>query len=262
MARKALIVNITGENQGVGLPPLVKALSNTLKLLESVDAEAAHGKQPRIHWQVESIVMQSPYRMSIVGESSLGDAAVDRVLRPVVAGTRAINERAVQPPFFSQETMGLAKRLGLLLNKGLTRIRFEYDGEVAEPTQHLVANVDALLQPKYQAKTSLRGRLEEVDVHKGAEFRIYSEVTGEAVKCLFSKEQTSKVGALLGKRVMVSGRANYNQLHRVVSMRVEDYQEVPEQADLPRLEDLRNLGIDFGKGRSEDLVRGIRDDDE
>lgn len=267
MSRKTLTIRLTGREE-ITTESLVAAVQDAVLILRSIQENMAEEGRPASRWRVEKVSLNSPLQMTISEIPPKGYAPSDPVL-PFVRGIRSVDAAAETPPYFTEQTLRLSKRLVALLNNGLSRIEFSTPGEGGvEPTQHLAANVDKILGRApgfYYEDTELEGRLETLSVHDRPEFWIYDPITDCGTRCEFGPEDLDTVAELVKKRarVRVRGKVKFNREHRALSVEVAEFNRLRSQDQLPQIRDLHRACISITGGKdSVGYVRGLRDDDQ
>ena len=115
----------------------------------------------------------------------------------------------------------------------------------------------------YKTIGSVEGRVELVSLHKGNRyFNVYHAVTDKAVRCSLPEEREEAVIEDLKRkrRVIVSGEVSYNVEGRLLNVSVDRYRTLPDEDELPALEDSLGLAPDLtGHQSTEEYIRSLRD---
>ncbi|HEX5010278.1 MAG TPA: hypothetical protein VFY71_07745 [Planctomycetota bacterium] len=265
--KSALVIRVAERDDIVSALSLARILVETVEVLQGIDESIAQSARPTMRWGVAAQSRKSPYTFELVGAPTNGAHPTPRpVVGAFVRGIRALDKSDEVPPHFTLETARVAKRLVGVLNNDVGRIAFEADGEEAVATQHIAANVDAIvdrLRRKYAEWTTLEGRLEGADLHGKREFYLYEHLAGAKVKCLLPENLVDNACASLRKRVAVYGQATYDtMLDRPFEIRAESIDPLRDRGELPQLDDLHGIRITDEDESSEAFVRRLRDGDD
>jgi hypothetical protein len=253
-----LTIEVTGRDGNVPVSSLVRILRDTLAILKDIDAEMAARRQGTLRWEVVEASLNSPLTMTIVGEPLRSDEFSGGVASACLDNLDRL-ERGVEPhPYFPETAMEMAKHLASVRNDGVSSVVFSSpDRAPFEPTQHLSANVEAILRRRYLFETTtLEGTLEAISVHGKYTFEIYDVLTGFGVKCEFDEGLFDAAVSALRHRVAVTGVAKFNRTGRPMSMKVESMVRLRKPEELPKFRE----GIDITGGiDSAEYVRRMRD---
>lgn len=266
MTRKTLTVRLLGRD-GISPDTLIDALRDAVIVLQDVAREVSGGESRPVQWQIKRIKYESPLEMEIAEAPQTQDVTeMADVMGPFVRGLRAIEAGANRPAHFSDNALYMVKRLVGLLNNGLTKMEFCTQGEAGvTPTQHVAAHVDEILGTAsrfYYEETELEGRVELLSIHGAPDFWIYDPLTDEPIKCAFKPEHIDQVAELIKRRarVRVLGKTKFNREHRPISVEVQAFERLPDQAELPQIADLHRAGINITGGLSAvEYLRRMRD---
>jgi hypothetical protein len=167
---------------------------------------------------------------------------VKRAVRAVTDGMTKLQRRAVRPPFFSDAALREAKTLADLRPKSVESIRFRRGQKQVEVTGQLSVNVDELIGPKYEGLGTIEGTLEAITIHGRHEFSIYDALDNRRVRCTFGAAiPLAEIKAGFGGRVSAYGTIHYRASGEPVSVDVESFEALPDDADLPSADDVRGL---------------------
>ncbi len=250
--RKELTIRIRPQGEHFTVGALTRVLE---RALESVRGYARRNSpQALSDWEVESLIANGEFRLTMRGDA--GETAMPAYLR----GFRTLETSPTSPPEFDEADLANARKLVALLEKDAESIEISSPGEEpVVPTQHVAANVDAILRKRYRySYGTIEGRLETLNVHGSNQFTIYDVLTDEKTVCEFPEEMYPKAYAAVRKRVVVAGRLKFNRDGDVVSMTVEDLRERPEAENLPQFREGEEIDLTGGTD-SATYVRGMRD---
>jgi hypothetical protein len=262
---KSISIRLEGRDGLLTADSFIYAVGDILRILEDVDKGLSSDGKARARWELVGASMNTPATLTFAERVS--DSANGRdIIGAVLDGIKQLEASPIRPRYFSDAALAWAKRLVSQLDNGLSSIEVSSGSVLVRPTQHAAANIDCIVgsrQRWYYVKTQLDGRIEELSIHGHAPaFCIYDAITDQPIRCFFKTDDISQVADLIKRRarLRVMGEAKYNQKHRPVSIDVESFEVLPEQADLPQLSDLHDAHIDITSGRdSVDFVRELRD---
>jgi hypothetical protein len=250
---KEITINVKARGEHFTVGALIRALERTLDVLRGMEVKMASG-QPVRDWQVASLNANGELRMTVKGD--MPESLVTTYLR----GMRTLDTTATAPAEFDDEDLSNARRLVGLLERDAESITFASPGEEpVSPTQHVAANVDAILRKRYRyTYATLEGMLETLNVHGGNAFTIYDVLTDHKTVCEFPEDLYAKAYAAVRKRVLVTGRIKYNRDGDPVSMTVETIRERRPAEALPQIRAGEEIDLTGGMDSAE-YVRGMRD---
>ncbi|MBW3563385.1 MAG: hypothetical protein KY459_01505 [Acidobacteria bacterium] len=113
---------------------------------------------------------------------------------------------------------------------------------------------------------SVEGSLEAVNLHKDRKCRIYPIIGPTSIDCSFKAEQMDQVlRALAGRKwVRIYGELRYKPRSNFADhIAVDEIEELPDEKDLPKLSDLRNMSPGLTEGKNvRDYLEELRAEDE
>jgi hypothetical protein len=258
-----LEVVMEGGRGTISVANFVKMLDNTIAIAQGVDSVITHTRTGVVDWYVEDLRMGSleatlvarPRRSHRV---SYRDAVAEQIAETVVAGLRSVELRPTVPPSFPEPSMRRTQRLGNLIGGegGATAFRAFVPGsvdgtETARITKRIAGNAKEALTPKQRTHSSVLGTLEIVSVHRGQVVTIYDEINRRAIRGNFDRQsQFDIVKAALGKRVTVDGVVSRNGLGDAVSVLIEEIEILPEESQLPSVDELIGSDPELTNGLS------------
>lgn len=261
MVQNDLTIKISPEDDGVNPHTFITVISSTIKLLESIDCEMTGDRTPSVAWRIVRLGMSSPAEIVLVSHTKNGRDGVDSS-QALMDGMRRMETTSEKPRFFSEESLVNARRLSRLVGNGRW-FQYQLNGDTIRPTGHIAANIDAVASKAGQIEDMcVDGRLEAVYVHGGnPQFQVFDPITDKGVKCYFPDEDLDSVIDLLKSRVRVYGLAKFNKKDEILSVQVDSFEKLPEQDEVPSIEELHDAKIDItGDEDSADYVRRIRNE--
>ncbi len=259
-ADNVLTVRLTGKDDDLSLPAFLNVMRDSLNILRDIDAHLSATGRNTLKWTITDVHMSSPLSITVTGVPIKADQYNGKVVALYLDDLDKL-ERGQQPSqHFSERCLEKAKRLSAQLNNGVSSVVFSGPpAKPVTPTQHLAANVDALLKKRYRYEsTAMEGRLEALNVHGALTFHIYDVLTDAKTVCVFKEELYAGAYAALRHRVAVTGRAKYNRAGQAVSIEVESLRQLRTSPELPKFRDGEAIDITGGMDSAE-YVRRIRD---
>lgn len=254
MANNKLIIEIAGRDDGVDVSSFANVVTSAVGILRAL-TESVRPDDGGVKFRITAASMSSPLRLTLEALPTRPEVELPAIVPAFLAGLRAIESGVVQPAHFTDEALRRAKGLVRPLTDGVAGITFSSPAKRSRPvrvTQQLAVNVDTLWNraPKpREAWTQIEGRLEKISVHGESEFFIYDRLTDDAIRCFFGARDAAELGGLLRRRIRVTGTARFNAEHRPVSMKVEEYEVVPQRDELPSVADLHRAKLNITGGR-------------
>ena len=259
MGKKAeLIVRVEMASDGIPYGSFIAIMNNAIGMLRSI---ANNMEADDATWLITKATTNSPLCMTITARSKKKPRVVKRAVKTFVRGIHAIEHGAEPPPEFSYKDLESAKRMVSVLADGVKGLSFtDSDGEVAQPTLHLAANVQSIQDTLYHYEwASFRGVLENITTHGDSNvFSIFDSLTDHEIPCHFSDEDTARVGSMIKKRINVYGRTRFDRSGLPIHIDVEEFHTVCGDEDLIKISEAPPTNITGGMD-SVEYVRRIRD---
>lgn len=233
MDERRVTLTLGGRADVVPLGSFLTAAQTFAELLEQLDRELSGRTQGSLDWVVADLELGS---VTIVAEAQPRDDTLDiapLVTTRFVEGLALIERTAERPADFTDQMLSGCKKLVAVLNEGVGRLVVRAAGKQAAISQHVAANVDILVGPRYVSLGAVEGTLETVSLHGRPTFNIYDRVHGRRVRCDFSLEILDRVKDALGQRVLVQGTIHSNARGEPLSVRVAALRRLPDQAERP-----------------------------
>ncbi len=267
---------LEGKPGTIALRSFLRALEDARAAIEGVDVAMTHRGNPVIEWYVQEL-RTSSLAATLIGRPRRGRSALaytpqraNEIATSFVKGLQEVENRAIVPPSFPEQSMRRLKQLGNVLGRngarGLRVEKLEEADEagsaelVARLTRNTGENAKEALNPRYTASGSVVGRLDVVSVHRGQQFTVYDEIDRRPVKGSFPDELLEMVKEALGRRVLAAGIVRRNGARQMVSVLVETLEILPDESDLPRVADLVGSDPEFTTGLPvNEWIRKVRD---
>jgi hypothetical protein len=246
-------VILDGSRGEVEVARYARALTDTVWLLSSIDRlEVQESRAARLHWTVDDLSANGVLRArltprAIPEKRSEGSASVPPTA--LVDGLFALAQRPEIPDLFTEASVQRVDRLGEPSQglKGVTLAPVTADGGVGEAVRisDLVrSNAKAAIAPRETSVGSVTGVLDVLNARRRGPMRgsIYNPRTRHAVTCLVPVESADAFVEAFGRRVLVGGTLQRNELGQVISVEVAELQVLPEGFRTPTVDEL--LGLD------------------
>jgi hypothetical protein len=260
--RITLIIEGLPEDDGqVRFGVFLSQLQSFSATLAKLDREANNGK-PATVFRVAELSYRSPIRVVLepqarVKQPYVGPAILEGLGRVTAALTNGHELAGVDADLLED-----IRRLTQPVGKTVKNAALVFRGQTFTLTKEVGNKVDTALAVDEECQGSIEGRLEQINVHLGANiFHIYPEVGPRKVTCKFPARLYEDAVAAVGRRVEVSGTLRYRVgasfAHQIAVAHIE---AIEPDSELPDWDDLRGRAPDAtGDLSSEDFVRELRD---
>jgi hypothetical protein len=281
----AIRLSITGRGAGTDAPTvddLIDQVRDYFGVMQEVERALAADGVNAIEWRVVSATTSSPIEFVIAPfpreYATNIDARVDATVEAASRGLQLLQERAEDPPFFTEKAIERAQRFFSRVSNGLSRTRVSHGKKLPtleitpENARAAVKHADAVLHPPgskpYKELGSLEGYVHRVerDGFGHPIVRIRARVSGQIVKCFVldrarEKVETHQIAEVWrGRRILVQGTIHYKSLGRPSHVTAHDVRFFRERSDLPSLQDIEDVKFTGGR-RSEDYLELLRNGD-
>jgi hypothetical protein len=248
------------EDGYIQLADFLGALQQFKSALNQADHVASNGKSTKI--RVVELSMSSPGRVSV--ELIPFDATDDHISEITNAFFAA--SRGKLDPSKSEAArslVGALENLASMVGKSLARASFQNGSEQVALGQEFRLKGTPSVDGERTVSGTIRGRLEFLNVHAGANnFRIYPVVgPRRRVVCKFTADNEDKALRAVKKTIAVTGLLYYKEgAYFPHTIDVTEIEILSPDSQLPKLSDLRGIAPDITGGmKSEEYVRKLRD---
>jgi hypothetical protein len=229
------------DDQSVTMNEFATAVDHFLGLVKEVSKTTAPGKNPAA-WFVD--VYRSSVGIGVRAESNVFSADEIATIRTTVtAGLREL-ERGKRPANLSDRAIEHSKALASLRNGKTATVRV-WHGQTDPVTisSQVRLTAETIMAPTYEEDSSVEGFLERLNAHDKNEFVIYDTLTKRGITCYVDATSLDALATsgVLRKRVEVIGRVRYREDGQPVSVRVHSIVPFPDAADIPDLNEMREL---------------------
>jgi hypothetical protein len=242
-----IYLEITAQKNKLTPSVFIATVRSFWSVLQNVDAAVSNDPRGSVEWEIGSISKQSPAVLEFRGRSIPLQDNTETIALTIIGGIDLLAERK-RPPRFSDRALEKT-RLFAMQSKNTDQLRVYSDHREAVVRPQVAAAIDEFLGSRYESLGSVVGSLDSITVHRGSEFRVWSEATGKAVTCRFSEAMLEEVKSKLGERVLAYGDVNYNQLGDPRFINVDGIESYPSETSLPSIEKM--------SGRVAGIVDGL-----
>jgi hypothetical protein len=227
----------TAEDQHyIDADSMLTALDATLEILRELAASSGQDYE----WRYTHLSIGSG---NSVLEAELADPAVgptekleaERGLEAgYVNGLASLEVSTHTPPGFTRKALEASLRLVSVLSDSVTGIvTYAPDTGRVAPSEHIAANVKAILGRGFTDVGSIEGRLETISLAGRPTFNVRDELTSQSVRCTLDISRLEEVKEALGHRVLIAGEVTYSkhgepsEVSPVVEIRILDANTPP-----------------------------------
>jgi hypothetical protein len=236
-------------------------LQNFGATLTKLDREANNGKTATV-FRIAELSYRSPIRVVLEPQARPKQPYVGPVILDSLERVTAALANGHDLAGLDADLLEDIRRLTQPVGKTVKYAAFVFKGQTFTLTQEVGIKVNTALAIDEECEGSIEGRLEQINVHHGANiFHIYPEVGPPKITCRFPARLYDDAVAAVGRRVDVSGTLHYRAgasfAHQIAVAQIE---MLPPDSELPDWDDLRGRAPDAtGSLSSEDFVRELRD---
>jgi hypothetical protein len=237
---KPLTLKLDGE---ISIGQFRSAVDSFFEMAQNVASEFT-AERAEVKWTVgvregSAVIMLHPR------SSTMPPERITELLSVIETGIGALERGDKRrPKFFNDNAMQNAKKLARLANDQLfvsvkaARIERKVSSQV-------IASVDRHLEPAYQDFGTLEGKLQIVSAADGGlEFKLLDPVFGHRIRCFVEPETEERVLKSFRKRVRVWGLIKYRADGVPVSIRVDDFEIVLPNSELPTIDEIMGILAD------------------
>lgn len=261
MEKNVLTITLDSKGADVDALSTVEVLHETLSLLREIEEVRLDGKAQH-RWLISHATKSNPLEVSIGGALAHDRGTTLDPIADFLEGMTAL-AHGLRPEAFTDQMLGRAKKIARRVGSGLASVSYrDARSHVVSVSRKLGATAESLQLPsEYSELGELEGVLGQVTSYgDDHEFCIYDSLTGKKIHCDFSPDDFERVRAALKRRVRVSGKIKYKRDDDSPQrVSVDTWSALPEDKDLPSIEDLHAMKMDFTRGRpSEEVIAELR----
>jgi hypothetical protein len=251
-----------------GLRILLSDFQRQLRLLLSVlnetDRHITGRSAPSTLYRIVDLSHESPATVAI--EALPYDPGHDvsaQVVARFMGIVSSIDADGSLPESVPTSILAALREMAVPVGRTLARVSVESNARSVSLNRAFRLSLDRLLLPEETFPGSIRGMLEAINVHEGANvMRVYPDVGPSKVSCHFGAELQDAAISGVGKFVQVTGTLVYKAAapypHKI---NVDALQVFPESHELPTLTELRGSAPNAtGALPSEEFVRSLRNE--
>jgi hypothetical protein len=237
------------------------ALQQFKSALSHADLVASPDGNPSAKLRVVELSISSPARIGVeIVPFDQASKAPSLIAHTIFAASRGELDPTASDAH--RALVNAVSGIAAMVGKSLVTARFQNGSDQIALTPELRLEIQKELPKEYLVHGVIRGRLEFLNVHAGANnCRVYPLVGPRRLTCRFSAEKRAKIVASADKQVAVSGMLHYIEgSHFPHAIDVLDIEVLPPDSELPKLSEMRGIAPDAtGDLTSEQFVRRLRD---
>lgn len=250
---------VSAGEDGVPVGKLIAKMKGILRALIELDIQMSEDQRKTTRWVIAAVSYNSPLTMTIAQRPIRGRTANRDVPKAFIQGVKLLEKSSTEPPHFTPRIMQATRQI---VNdsgkKGADLTISGPGGMTVKPTRNLIKHVDTALQNShYREYTTIEGKLDTINIHRGLEFVVYDPLTDQPTVCRFDEKLEIARNAL-GHRVSVTGWATYNRQDQPISLEVDELQVFGDPSELPRFLEGEEIDITGGID-SVEYIRRARD---
>ncbi len=266
--KEQLEIEIVGTGDRLSAKDFGQIVTQTVALLEDIRKQTKSGKAQ--NWEVKGLSMNSPSKVVLERILTIPKKPCAKPTSPVfLTSMTELNARAMLPLALDR-SLEKAHDLALHFLNGVDSVLYRVkpfppviiSGTFADHVMQLVKERDA--EKITHEYTTIEGRIDGMIGAAGEaqQFHLIHPLTGDKIQCLFEKSQWEELAGLLKKksRLSVTGKASVSSTGDILSIKVDEYEELPIPADQPSLRKLKPIDITRGRGSLEH-IRLVRNGD-
>lgn len=242
---------------------VVGELSSLIGTLKDIDRLTNPTGGISIFYEIVALKHSSPAQIVIQAQPLNPEYDVrEKILNKFFMILKGVQESAEAIDYLGEEIIEGIGRMVSPVGKTLRSASIVTDGEQLDLRPQILLRIKQLLGPEETFPGFIRGMMEAINLHKGANvFRIYPDLGPQKVTCHFPSELETEAIKSIGHFVEVSGVLKYRKFARYpYEITVDRIEIFPDEESLPSLRDLHGKAPDAtGEASSEEFVRRLRD---
>ena len=256
------IEGVDPPHKRVRVNDFLRELQQLLCSLREVEEHIRPRAGGALYYQIVELNYGSPATIGI--EPIPVNPAVDirsEVISTFASFADCINRGQSLPEKVSPSLLASLGGMAAPVGKTLSRVILATPTNEISLTKNFRINTEQMLQPEETFPGFMRGMLEAINVHKGANlFRIYPDVGALTITCHFPADLQLDAIKAVGHFVEVHGIIKYKQSAKFPhEIQVTRLQAFPDEDELPTLRDLKGIAPNAtGAKASEVFIRDLR----
>ena len=260
---RLILQGLASEGGHVPFSTFLQELQLLRAALRGLNRSMSPSRKASAHYRVVELRHDSP---AVVGLESVAlthqDPPAEHAVLNFARLLSDIDEESAEPGEYEPAVVRNILRMSEPVGRSLAAAKLEVTGRTYDLSSTFRERGERLLEPEESYDGVIRGMLEAINIHEGAnQFRIYPDIGPSRVSCHFPMELGEIALGSVGRFVEVRGALYRKRLarfpHRAEVKVIEVY---PPEEELPTIEDLRGVAPRLtGDLASEDFVRELRD---
>jgi len=241
---------------------VVGELSSLIGTLKDMDRRTNPSGGVSIFYEIVGLKFSSPAQIVVEAQAINPEYDVrERILNKFFMIIKSVQESVPAIDDLGDEIVDGIGRMVSPVGKTLRSLSIAIDGEQLDMKPDILSRIRQLLGPEETFPGFIRGMMEAINLHKGANvFRIYPDLGPQKVTCHFPSELENEAIKSIGHFVEVRGVLKYRKYsrypHEIAIDRIEIF---PDEESLPSLCDLHGKApAATGDASSEEFVRRLR----
>jgi hypothetical protein len=260
---RLILQGLASEGGHVPFSTFLQELQHLRAALRALDRSMSPSRRASANYRVVELHHDSP---AVVGLESVPltqrEPPPEHIVLSFGRLLSAIDEESAEPGEYEPAVVRNLLQMSEPVGRSLAAAKLEVTGRTYDLSAAFRERGERLLEPEESHDGIIRGMLEAINIHEGAnQFRIYPDIGPSRVSCHFPSDLGEIALGAVGRFVEVRGALYRKRLarfpHRAEVKIIEVY---PLEEELPTLEDLRGVAPGMtGDLPAEDFVRQIRD---
>lgn len=268
--RRRISLTLEGRDADKGdvrLQDFIRKLMELRDALRQTERTVTGSAEPSVYWRIVDLRHNSPSTV-VLEEVEVGDES-DKPIAPQVA----VVERFAQTVKNISKTDALPRgdldldalesyrALGTLSENSIKKLMIRVGNKQIAISAKFNEHLEKIIGPDETERGSIAGMLEAINLHNTSKCNVYPIVGPKKVVCTFDDGLKQRIIEGLDRYVQVSGTLRYKQwsMHPH-AIDVESVEVLPNDPDLPTLQDLRGTAPDAtGDMSTEDFLEALRD---
>ncbi len=259
--RITLVIEGLESDQGhVRLDYFLKALRKLYSSLSKLDSKEAGGKRAS-DFVVVGLSHNSPATVELEARRMKDRPDVRALVFNRFNRTVSSIQRGIIPDDVDYNILEDLREIAAPVGHGVATTVVSVGGEHVDLTESFAKKIEVALSEVEYCHGSVEGRLEQINVHAGANvFTVYPEFGAASITCHFPRDLTEDAISAVNRYVSVYGNMKYRKNaifpHHID---VEHLEIFPDEELLPSFDDLRGIAPAIGNETpSEELIKELR----
>jgi hypothetical protein len=257
------IEGLASEDGHVLAPDFLRAVQLLLAILKRIERQVTRGaEKDSIYFRVVDLSHSSPATVVLQAQTVTPSQDQRHALLERFFSVLGRVESGSLQGRFDYPMLASIRDMTRPVGRTLAALKVSGMGKVIPFDERFRANIETVLAPEQTYPGTIRGVLEAINVHDGANvFRIFPDVGPSKVACHFPASLERDAVQAIRRFVEVTGILKYKTAadypHEV---EVRGLEVLPLEEDLPSLSDLRGTAPECtGALLSEEFIRSLRD---